>query len=166
LPCIGWHVTIGNMPSAELLNMIRDNLGSTVPFALHVGVQLHAVDDGSAHASLPEHPSTLNHIATAHAGAMFTLAETASGAAVAGAFAEQIFEVRPVVRSANITYLKVGRGELAANAKSRQDADSLRSTLNTEGRVDFTVDVVITNADGNEIAKFEAEWVVSKTKKP
>jgi acyl-coenzyme A thioesterase PaaI-like protein len=154
------------MASNELFTMIRDGLGSSVPFASYVGVELDTVDDGSAQASLRQQPHTLNYLATAHAGAMFSLAETASGAAVAGAFAEQIFEVRPIVRSAKVIYLKVGRGDLTAHATSRLPAAELRTALGAQGRAEFVVDVAVRNAEGAEIAKFEAEWVVTTNKKP
>jgi uncharacterized protein (TIGR00369 family) len=154
------------MSSSDLLNLIRDNLSSAVPFASHVGVILNVVEDGSAQAELPEQPSTLNHLGTAHAGAMYTLAETASGAAMAGIFAEQIFDVRPIVKTAKMTYLKVGRGNLTAHATSREPGSSLRTDLESQARIDFVVDVAVTNADGAEVAQFEAEWVVSKLKKP
>jgi acyl-coenzyme A thioesterase PaaI-like protein len=157
------YVTIGNMPSLELLEMIRDNMGSTVPFAIHVGIQLTTVNDGSAQATLVEQPFTLNHVATAHAGAMFSLAETASGAAMAGTFADEIFAIRPLVRTANISYKKVGRGDLIAHATTRIPSTELRALLATHGRVAFWVDVAIRNIDGMEIAHFEAEWIVTKT---
>lgn len=52
-----------------------------MPFARHSGVVLQEVADGAAVASLPPAPEILNHVATVHAGAVFTLAETASGSA-------------------------------------------------------------------------------------
>eukprot|EP01041_Mallomonas_annulata_P024890 gene24889-biopygen17735 len=70
-----------------LLTLVRDGMADTVPFARHTGVVLDEVGDGSAIVSLPASAEILNHVATVHAGALFTLAETASGAAMAGALA-------------------------------------------------------------------------------
>lgn len=47
---------------------------------------------------------------------MFTLGEAASGAALAGAFAPVILQVRPVPAGAQITYVKIAKGRLFATA--------------------------------------------------
>ena len=91
-------------------DMIKTHLDAAVPFATHVGVKLLEIADGTARAELDQRPETSNHIATQHAGAMFTLGEAASGAAVAGALAPVILQMRPVAATANdnhvITFLR------------------------------------------------------------
>lgn len=77
-------------------DLIREQLGKAVPFANHVGVELIEVGDGIGVAALDQRPETSNHIQTQHAGAMFTLGEAASGAALAGAFGPMIFQARPL----------------------------------------------------------------------
>ena len=70
---------------------------------------------------MPEDGKLNNHLGSQHAGAMFTLAETASGAAMAGGFAELIMGLRPVAKEARIQYLKVAQG--ATHAKARVPGD-------------------------------------------
>ena len=79
-----------------LYETIRTQMTSTVPFARHAGVTITEVADGRAFARLPETPESVNHIGSQHAGALFTLGETASGAAMAGAFAQVLLAIRPV----------------------------------------------------------------------
>ena len=62
---------------------LRAQLSAAVPFAAHVGVALETIGEGTATATLEQRRDTSNHIATMHAGALFTLAEAASGAAMA-----------------------------------------------------------------------------------
>jgi acyl-coenzyme A thioesterase PaaI-like protein len=55
-------------------------------------------------------------LGTPHAGALFTLAETASGAAMAGGFAELILGLRPVAKESRIQYQKVATARPAPKA--------------------------------------------------
>ena len=68
-------------------DMIKAHLSKAVPFANHTGVVIEELAAGTARATLALRPEVSNHIGTMHAGAVFTLAEAASGAAMAGAFA-------------------------------------------------------------------------------
>ncbi len=83
-------------------DMIKSHLDTAVPFANHVGVRLAEIGDGTASAELDQREDVSNHIATMRAGAMFTLGEAASGAALAGAFGMDILKIRPVAVTANI----------------------------------------------------------------
>mgnify|MGYP003776739533 FL=1 len=78
--------------------MIKAHLGKAVPYATHTGAELLEISDGEAKARLTQRPETENHIKGQHAGAMFTLGEAASGAAVAGILAPVISQMRPLRR--------------------------------------------------------------------
>lgn len=140
---------------------IRKQLADAVPFAKYLGVELKEVTRGHAVALLPDRPELLNHIATQHAGALFALGETASGGAMAGAFAPIILEVRPVASEATIHYLKPARGAIEAEATLTGDPDLLMSELQSEGRVRFPVAVALRNAAGDKVAELEVQWHVS-----
>lgn len=146
----------------SLLRLVRDGMGDSVPFARHTGVVLDEVDDGRAIASLPASSEILNHVATVHAGALFTLAETASGAAMAGAFAPSLFDIRPVVSAATIEYSKPAAAPLRATAAVSTEGRELRARLAEDGRVSFDVDVVIADARERDVARFRATWVVKQ----
>ncbi len=70
-----------------LYDVIREQISKTVPFARHAGVELVRIDDGVGEAELRQTETSVNHIGSQHAGALFTLGEAASGAAMAGALA-------------------------------------------------------------------------------
>lgn len=144
--------------------MILAHLRSAVPFAAHVGVVLTAVGDGTGAAELPEAPHGLNHIGTHHAGALFTLAEAASGAAMAGAFAPNLLSVRPVAASAAIDYRKPARGLVRATAQVEDDPAALRAALAENGKVRFKVAVTLSNENGDVVATMGVDWHVSGAK--
>ena len=146
----------------NMLEMIKAQLGSAVPFARHAGVALGDVAAGEASAELPETATSINHIGTQHAGALFTLGETASGAAVAGAFADQILSLRPVAAEATIAYRKTAKGLITARAKVGGDIDAHRSALAEAGRVAFDVGVSMTDANGVEVAAMTVKWHLRK----
>ncbi|MGB0497585.1 MAG: PaaI family thioesterase [Rubricella sp.] len=143
-------------------DMIRDYLRGNLPFAAHAGVDLVDLGDGTGLAHLPQTENTLNHIGTQHAGALFTLGETASGAAAAGVFAERLLSLRTVAREARIRYMKVAKGTITAEARTDRTPDDLRATLDAEGRVAFDVIVTFRDADGVETGEMTVAWDVRK----
>ena len=143
-------------------DMIRTHLSTVIPFANHVGVVLGDIGDGTATATLDQRTETSNHIQTQHAGAMFTLGEAASGAALAGALAPVILEVRPVASGATISYVKIARGTLTAHATASAPGAELLQTLKDEGKVAFDVDVDIRDADDDTVVTMKVGWHVRK----
>lgn len=141
--------------------LILEHLKQAVPFANHVGIELLAMDEGKGEARLQERPHGLNHIATHHAGALFTLAEAASGAAMAGTFASVLATVRPVAANASIRYLRPARGTITAAARIDDTVDDLLARLKDAGKVQFRVSVVLRNEDMKEVASMDVDWNVS-----
>lgn len=139
-------------------NPIVAQLNASVPFAKFVGVDVTSLSAKGAEASLPDRPELLNHIASQHAGALFTAAEAASGAAMLGALGDLLATATPLVRSATITYLKVARGAITATATLAEPAADVRTRFAEHGRADFTINVSLVDTAEVEVAKFEAAW--------
>jgi acyl-coenzyme A thioesterase PaaI-like protein len=153
-------------PTDELFALVLAGMGSAVPFASRVGVVLTSVNDGEATAALPELATALNHVLTVHAGALFTLAETASGAAMAGAFVTVFGEIRPVVSRAEILYPRPAKGPLMARARIDRGAQIVRDELGEKGRVEFVVGVEVLDPSDRTVATFSATWALQRTKSP
>lgn len=143
-------------------DFVKEQISKTVPYAAHTGVELISIADGTSTARLPERPETLNHIASQHAGALFTLGEAASGAAMAGGFLPVITAVRPVAAKAAIKYVKVAKGTIEASGQVSKPAAELLETLAAEERVQFTVDVIMRDSSGADVAIMSVDWHVSK----
>ena len=143
-------------------DVLREQLGATVPFAKHVGVEILEVGEGVATARIDESAETKNHIGSQHAGALFTLAEAASGAAMAGAFLPVLLQVRPVAAQSTVRFLKIAMGSISAHATIGRDASGLLEELETQGKVQFPVDVILANVDDETVAEMRVDWHVSK----
>src|SRR5260221_13949365 len=99
-----------------------------VPFAGHLGLEITSVAGGEAVVRLPERAELTNHVGSQHAGALFTVAETASGAAFVGVFAERLGGGTPPARSAGISYQKIAKGPNGAGATPGMAAAAGRPT--------------------------------------
>jgi acyl-coenzyme A thioesterase PaaI-like protein len=146
----------------SVYELIRTQLASTVPFAAHVGVELTEIADGYATARLAQSPTSINHIGSQHAGALFTLGEAASGGAMAGAFASQLLTIRPVAGRAEVQYLRIAKGDINATARLADPADTVRSRLDADGKTAFDVDVVLNDEAGEVVATMKIAWHVKK----
>ncbi|MCF6216572.1 MAG: DUF4442 domain-containing protein [Emcibacter sp.] len=145
-----------------LYDMIRDQISANVPFAKHAGITLTELTDGGGSAKLGEQAETQNHIGSQHAGALFTLGETASGAAMAGCFAPILLSVRPVAAKASIKYLKIAKGAIYAKAVTSRSGEDLQAELEAKGHTIFTVDVSLSDQRNRVVAEMVVDWHVSK----
>ena len=143
---------------------LRAQLAAAIPFARHAGVEIVEIADGAATTRLSQVEQLSNHIGSVHAGAIFTLGETASAAAMVGAFAEVATMMRPLATAANITYLKLGRGLLTARARTDIAGAELRRQLNAHGLVTFEVHIEVRDERDHAIAQMVVAWRVTLPK--
>jgi uncharacterized protein (TIGR00369 family) len=139
---------------------IAKGMSQAVPFAAHLGVEVTSIAEGEATAVLPERQELGNHVGSQHAGALFTAAETASGAAFVGAFAERLGEVTPLARSAEISYEKLAKGPIEARAKLGVPAAEALATLDAEGKVVFPCEIELFDEAGQRVATATVDWHV------
>ena len=141
-------------------DLIAKSMGTAVPFIGHLGIEVTAMSEGEATALLPDRPELHNHVGSQHAGGLFSVAETASGAAFVGAFAARMGDLTPLARSAQISYLKVARGPVEAKARLGVSPGDALATLDADGRVDFSVEVEMTDPEGTVVATATVDWNV------
>ncbi len=139
---------------------IAQGMTQAVPFAGFLGVEVTSLSAGEATAVLPERAELKNHVGSQHAGALFTAAETASGAAFVGAFAERMGDVTPLARNAEISYEKIAKGPIEAKATLGVPAEEALATLDAEGKVVFPCEIELTDADGQRVATATVQWHV------
>lgn len=145
-----------------MFDLIKAQMTKTLPFAQTTGIEIRDIGAGTAIAALVQRHEVSNHIGSMHAGALFTLGETASGAAMSGAFATQLMNVRPIAFGASIAYVKVAKSEVIAQAVVGTPADELLATLASDGRVTFDIGVTLANEAGETVATMTVGWLVSK----
>jgi acyl-coenzyme A thioesterase PaaI-like protein len=141
---------------------VRAGLEQAIPFNKHLGLKVVAVADGSGSVELPDDEQLRNHVGSQHAGGLFSAAEAASGAAFVGAFAERMGEITPLAKAARIEYLKLAKGPITATGTLSEDKVSLLERLDADGRVEFPIDVSLTDGDGTEVARVTVDWHVRK----
>jgi uncharacterized protein (TIGR00369 family) len=143
---------------------IAQGMTQAVPFAGYLGLEVTEVREGEALVVLPERQELTNHVGSQHAGALFTAAEAASGAAFVSAFVERMAEVTPLARSADINYEKIAKGPITAGAKLGIAKDEALSTLDSAGKVEFPCEIVLTDAEGTQVASATVRWHVRLNK--
>lgn len=141
---------------------IKQQMMDTLPFVRLLGISIDEIGAGTSKVSLPDDPKLHNHLGTQHAGALFTLAETASGAAMAGGFAELILGLRPVAKESRIQYQKVARGATRAEGRVPGDLVALKAQLAQDGKVAFPVAVDIFDSEGTLAAQVTVDWYLSR----
>ncbi len=146
----------------DIYDMIKQHMADSVPFAKFIGVELQEVSGERGVATLVKRGEVENHIQTMHAGAMFTLGEAASGAAMGGLLADQMLSVRPVAANASIKYVKTAKTDITAIAKASVSQEAALGTLNADGKVVFDVHVDIQDADANTCAEMTVAWHIKK----
>lgn len=145
-----------------IFDMIKDHMHKSIPFSADIGVEVVDIRADGAEARLPKVDKVGNHIGTVHAGAMFTLGETASGAAMSGLLSEKVLELRPVAAEASIQYLKTAKTDLTAYGKASIPAEQALAAIDADGKVQFDVGVSIRDADDVEVATMTVAWHVKK----
>lgn len=139
---------------------IAKGMTIAVPFIGHLDLEITSISEGEAVVRLPDRPDLHNHVGSQHAGALFTVAETASGAAFVGAFAARMADVTPLARNAEIAYEQIAKGPIEASAKLGIDAGEALATLDTDGRVEFPCEVELTDESGTRVATATVSWHV------
>jgi uncharacterized protein (TIGR00369 family) len=139
---------------------IAKGMTAAVPFAGHLGLEVTSIAEGEAVVVLPERPELTNHVGSQHAGALFTAAETASGAAFVGAFAERMGDVTPLARSAEIAYERIASGPITATGTLGIGKEEALDKLDAQGRVEFPCEVELVDSAGTRVASATVRWHV------
>src|SRR5262249_14248413 len=139
---------------------IAQGMTEAVPFAAFLGLDIARIGDGEAVVILPERAELTNHVGSQHAGALFTVAEAASGAAFLGAFAERLAEVTPLARSAEIAYEKIAKGPIEATARLAIGREEALASLDADGKVVFPCEIELTDTSGTRVASATVQWHV------
>ena len=138
---------------------IHQMLASLVPFVDTVGLVITEVGPGTATATLASRRAVHNHIGTVHAGALYTVGESATGAVVLGLFGDLLPGLFIALKSASVAHLKARPGDLVASARLVGDPRELRAAYEQSGKADFDVEVSF-SVEGTEVATVTYRWAV------
>ena len=118
-------------------------LTASVPMVGTLGLEYVQTTPERAVLKFRDQPEYRNHIGGPHAGAMFTLAESASGAVVVAAFGHLMARATPLPTTATIDFKKVARGDITATADLGRPIADILAELDAGQRPEFPVHVTI-----------------------
>lgn len=137
-------------PDGQLADTVNAAMERTIPTAHRMGVRVVEAGRGHAAAVVPVEGNG-NHFGVVYAGVQFTVAEILGGVIALGTFdAAKYF---PLVKKVDITFVAMARSQLRAEARlddttiARVEAEAAE-----RGKVDFTLEAVVTDADGQTVA--------------
>ena len=136
---------------------------AAVPFTTFLGIEYDEVGPGKAVLRLKDDPAKHNHVGTLHAGAMFALAESASGLCVVATIADNLAGVTPLAARAEITYKKVARGDVTATARLATTVEEITTALDESGKTRFPVEVDLSDSNGEVCAVVTVDWHLKRT---
>ncbi|WP_435285299.1 DUF4442 domain-containing protein [Streptomyces bacillaris] len=139
---------------------VGEMLVATVPMARTLNLEFLETTAERAVVRLPDQADYHNHVGGPHAGAMFTLAESASGAIVIAAFGDQMSRAVPLAVRAEIGYKKLAMGEVTATATLGRPIADVVAELDAGERPEFPVAIEIRRADGAVTGEMTVVWTL------
>jgi uncharacterized protein (TIGR00369 family) len=114
---------------------------------------------------LPDQPEYHNHIGGLHAGAMFTLAETATGAIVLGNFGMHMDRATPLAVESTIRYKKIAMGPMYAEALMHDTPESIMARLDAGERPEWRIEVSLATEDWTVTGEASFLWTLKPTRR-
>ena len=147
------------MPDADAsgtvsLDDATAHIQTAIPILGAMGIRVHDVGPGHATVELPAGPNG-NHFGVLYAGSLFTAAEVLGGIIPRATFdlEGELAGYVPLVKSAEIKFLKPGLGDVRARASmTTEEVERVRSEALAGGRSEFVLDAEIVDANGVVVA--------------
>jgi acyl-coenzyme A thioesterase PaaI-like protein len=139
---------------------IGELLAATVPMVRTLNLEYLETTPEKAVLALPDQSEYRNHVGGPHAGAMFTLGESASGAIVLAAFGDQLSRAVPLPVHAEIAFKKIALGPVKATATLGRPIADVIAELDEGKRPEFPVSVAIQREDGAVTSEMTVVWTL------
>lgn len=149
----------------ENAKTLESLLYGILPLVEAIGAKVVEAGPGRVKMSMARAPLIVNHIGAFHAGALYTFAETAAGAAIAMSF--DLMRLTIVNKRGQIDYLKLATERVDCEASlAPEDAARIASDLESRGRSVFTFNLSLKNPDGQTAAKVAFDFLLKKPGMP
>ena len=131
-----------------------------VPMARTLNLVVEEASPGRAVLRMPDQSEFHNHVGGPHMGAMFTLAESATGVVIVATFRDLLDRAVPLATSVTGDFRKLAMGEVRATASLLSDPDAVRAELADGVRPRFDVSADVTRANGDVVCSFVVTWTL------
>ena len=139
-----WHQLEGVPGGKKIFSYL---LGRTARYTGTIGANIDHLENGKAVVTMRDRAMVRNHLKSVHAIALMNLGELATGAAV-------MYQVdgrgRGILKHIGMDYLKKARGTITATCEV--------TVPQAPGKHDLEVEGLLTNSDGEIVAKVRATW--------
>lgn len=134
----------------QVVEMMNGAMQHTIPIAHQMGVQVVEAGHGHAVATVPVEGNG-NHFGVVYAGVQFTVAEILGGVIALGTF--DTAKYFPLVKNIDISFVAMAKSQLRAEARLDEETIArVEAEAAERGKADFTVEAVVTDADGQTVA--------------
>ena len=134
----------------QLVDMMNGALESTIPIAHKMGVKVVEARPGFAATSVPAQGNG-NHFGVIYAGVLFTVAEVLGGIIPLITFDRSKYF--PLVKNLDIQFVAMAKSDLRAQATLDDETIArVEAEAAERGKADFTLEAVVTDADGQTVA--------------
>ncbi len=136
--------------AGQLVDAMNSAMASTIPIAHKMGVQVVEARPGFAATTVPAEGNG-NHFGVIYAGVLFTVAEVLGGIIPLTTFdATKYF---PLVKNLDIQFVAMARSDVRAEAGLDDETIArVEAEAAERGKADFTLEAVVTDADGQTVA--------------
>lgn len=136
--------------AGQLIETMNDGMHSTIPTARQMGIRVVDAGRGRAATTVPFEGNG-NHFGVIYAGVTFTVAEVLGG--IIGLATFDTAKYFPLLKNLDIAFVGMGRSELRASASIDEATIArIEAEAAERGKSDFTVEAVVTDADGQTVA--------------
>lgn len=128
----------------------------TVPILGAMGIEVLESEAGRAVALLPFEPNR-NHVGTAYAGSLFSVAEVLGGILALSSLTLEGYA--PVVKSLSIDYLKPALGDVRATVEmSPEEIERVLAEAAATGKSNYELEVSVTDENGVTVARTVGQY--------
>ena len=134
----------------QLVDAMNAAIESTIPIAHTMGVKVVEARPGFAATTVPAEGNG-NHFGVIYAGVLFTVAEVLGGIIPLISFDNSKYF--PLVKDLDIRFVAMAKSNVRAEASLDDETIArVEAEAAERGKADFTLDAVVTDADGQTVA--------------
>ena len=143
---------------------VKTGMPTLVPMVGTLSLEFLKLDETTAVVRLPDQPEYHNHIGGPHAGAMFTLGESASGALGAGQFRRSSGARDTTGGRGQHRLQEGGDGAGRGNGGADQAGAEILAEVESGTRPEFRVDITIATDEGTVTGQMYVVWTLKLNK--